>query len=104
LTGSGALDALFKAIDPFSGGSADWRWIRDWFIVAGSMLVAVGISINLNLILKGSTIPYFLIGFTVTALTGRTNTAWLIPMAVVGGALAVLHIFFTRRQDVSTGS
>ena len=96
LAGSVALNALFDAIDPFRGGSADWRWIRDWFIVAGSVLVAVGISINLNLILRGSTIPYFLIGFTVSALTGVN----LIAMAVLAGALAVLHVMFMRRQNV----
>lgn len=99
LAGSAALSELFRAIDPFSGGSADWRWLRDWFIVAGSVLAAVGISINLNLILRGSTIPYFLIGFTISALSGVN----LIAMAVLAGALAVLHIMFIRRQqDVST--
>lgn len=100
LAGSAALNALFDAIDPFRGGSADWRWIRDWFIVAGSVLVAVGIGINLNLILRGYTLPYFLIGFTVSALTGVN----LIAMAVLAGALAVLHIYFTRRQNVPTGT
>lgn len=96
LAGSVALNALFDAIDPFRGGSADWRWVRDWFIVAGSVLAAVGIGINLNLILRGSTIPYFLIGFTVSALTGVN----LIAMAILAGSLAVLHVFFTRRQNV----
>jgi PTS system mannose-specific IIC component len=100
LAGSAALNALFDAIDPFRGGSADWRWVRDWFIVAGSVLTAVGISINLNLILRGSTIPYFLIGFTVSALTGVN----LIAMAVLAGSLAALHIMFTRRQNVSAGA
>ncbi len=96
LAGSVALNALFDAIDPFRGGAAEWRWVRDWFIVAGSVLVAVGIGINLNLILRGATIPYFLIGFTVSALTGVN----IIAMAVLAGALAVLHVFFTRRQGV----
>jgi PTS system mannose-specific IIC component len=96
LAGSVALNALFDAIDPFRGGAAEWRWIRDWFIVAGSVLVAVGISINLNLILRSSTIPYFLIGFTISALTGVN----LIAMAILAGSLAVLHVFFTRRQNV----
>jgi mannose/fructose/N-acetylgalactosamine-specific phosphotransferase system component IIC len=100
LAGSAALNALFDAIDPFRGGSAEWRWIRDWFIVAGSVLTAVGIGINLNLILRGSTLPYFLIGFTVSALAGVN----LIAMAVLAGALAILHIYFTRRQNVPTGT
>jgi mannose/fructose/N-acetylgalactosamine-specific phosphotransferase system component IIC len=96
LVGEFALNALFDAIDPFRGGSADWRWVRDWFIVGGSVLTAVGIGLNLNLILRGSTIPYFLVGFTISALTGIN----LIAMAVLAGALAILHIMFTRRQNV----
>jgi PTS system mannose-specific IIC component len=100
LAGSAALDSLFNAIDPFRGGSADWRWVRDWFIVGGSVLTAVGIGINLNLILRGSTIPYFLIGFTISALTGVN----LIAMGVLAGSLAVLHVMFTRRQNVSAGA
>jgi PTS system mannose-specific IIC component len=100
LVGSTALDALFNAIDPFRGGAAEWRWVRDWFIVAGSVLVAVGISINLNLILRGSTIPYFVVGFTVSALSGVN----IIAMAVLAGALAILHIMFTRRQQDVTAS
>jgi len=96
LAGSLALNALFDAIDPFRGGAAEWRWVRDWFIVAGSVLAAVGISINLNLIMRGSTIPYFLIGFTISALTGAN----LIAMAIFAGSLAILHVVFTRRQNV----
>lgn len=97
LAGSTALNALFDAIDPFRGGSADWRWIRDGLIVAGSVLVAVGIALNLSLILSRKTIPYFLIFFTVGALA-HVN---IVALAVVAAALAVLHITLTRGgQDV----
>lgn len=97
LVGNTALNAFFDAIDPFRGGSANWRWIRDGLIVAGSVLVAVGISINLNLILSRVTLPYFLIFFTVAALT-HVN---LIAIAVVAACLALVHIMFTRGgQDV----
>ena len=92
LVGNTALNALFDAIDPFRGGSANWRWVRDGLIVAGSVLTAVGIAINLNLILTRATIPYFLIFFTVAALTGVN----LIAIAVVAACLAAVHIMFTR--------
>ncbi len=99
LAGAAALDALFNAIDPFRGGNADWRWLRDWFIIAGSVLVAVGIALNLNLILTRATWPYFLIFFTVAALA-QVN---IIAVAVIAAGLAVLHIALTRRtQDVGT--
>jgi mannose/fructose/N-acetylgalactosamine-specific phosphotransferase system component IIC len=101
LVGNTALNAFFDAIDPFRGGSADWRWIRDGLIIAGSVLVAVGIAINLNLILTRTTLPYFLIFFTVAALTGVN----LIAIAVVAASLAVVHIMFTRGgQDVPATS
>jgi PTS system mannose-specific IIC component len=93
LVGSVAMDALFNAIDPFRGGSADWRWIRDWLIIAGSVLTAVGIGLNLNLIMTRTMIPYFLIFFTVAALT-KTN---IIALAVVALALAIMHVTLTRR-------
>ncbi|MBI1801685.1 MAG: PTS sugar transporter subunit IIC [Chloroflexi bacterium] len=97
LAGSAALDALFTAIDPFRGGSADWRWLRDWFIIAGSVLVAVGIGLNLNLILTPAMIPYMLIFFTVAALT-KAN---IIALAVIAAGLAVMHVtLFRRRQNV----
>ena len=97
LVGNTALNAFFDAIDPFRGGSANWRWIRDGLIIAGTLLVGVGIAINLNLILSRATFPYFLIFFTVAALT-HVN---LIAIAVVAACLALVHIMFTRGgQDV----
>lgn len=100
LVGSTALNALFDAIDPFRGGSADWQWIRDWFIIAGTVLPAVGISINLNLILGMPTIPYFIVFFIVSALTGVN----IFAIAIVAAALAVFHVMFVtgRSENVST--
>jgi mannose/fructose/N-acetylgalactosamine-specific phosphotransferase system component IIC len=98
LVGSTALNALFDAIDPFRGGSASWRWVRDWFIVAGSVLPAVGIALNLSLIMDRSTLPYLLAFFTVAALSDIN----IIAIAVIAVGLAILHIAFTRRsRDVT---
>ncbi len=93
LIGSSALNALFDAIDPFRGGSADWRWVRDWFIIAGAVLPAVGIALNLSLIYNRAVLAYLLIFFTVAALT-QTN---IIAIAVIALGMAVLHIMLTRR-------
>lgn len=102
LVGSTALNALFDAIDPFRGGSANWRWLRDWFIIAGSVLPAVGIALNLSLIMDRSTLPYLLAFFTVAALT-QIN---IIAIAVIAVGLAILHIAFTgrRERDVSAAA
>lgn len=101
MVGSTALNALFDAIDPFRGGSADWRWLRDWFIIAGAVLPAVGIALNLSLIFNRAVLAYLLIFFTVAALT-QTN---IIAIAVVALGLAFLHIMMTRRREPNaTGS
>jgi mannose/fructose/N-acetylgalactosamine-specific phosphotransferase system component IIC len=101
LVGSTALNALFDAIDPFRGGSADWRWVRDWFIIAGAVLPAVGIALNLSLIFNRAVLAYLLIFFTVAALT-QTN---IIAIAVIALGLAFLHIMMTRRREQNaTGS
>ena len=101
MVGSTALNALFDAIDPFRGGSADWRWVRDWFIIAGAVLPAVGIALNLSLIFNRAVLAYLLIFFTVAALT-QTN---IIAIAVVALGLAFLHIMMTRRREPNaTGS
>lgn len=100
LVGSTALNALFDAIDPFRGGSANWRWVRDWFIIAGSVLPAVGIALNLFLIMDRTTLPYMLAFFTIAALTNVN----IIAVAVIAVGLALLHIAFISRRsaDVST--
>ncbi len=95
LLGAPALDSLFNAIDPFRGGSANWRWLRDWFIIAGTVLPAVGIALNLSLIMTRSTLPYLLAFFTVAALTNIN----IIAIAVVAVGLAILHVTFARRRD-----
>jgi len=95
LVGSTALNSLFDAIDPFRGGSADWRWIRDWFIIAGAVLPAVGIALNLSLIFSRAVLAYLLIFFTVAALT-QTN---IIAIAVIALGLAFLHIMMTRKGE-----
>jgi mannose/fructose/N-acetylgalactosamine-specific phosphotransferase system component IIC len=95
LIGSTALNALFDAIDPFRGGSADWRWVRDWFIIAGAVLPAVGIALNLSLIFNRAVLAYLLIFFTVAALT-QTN---IIAIAVIALGMAFLHIMLSRRRE-----
>jgi len=101
LVGSTALNALFDAIDPFRGGSADWRWVRDWFIIAGAVLPAVGIALNLSLIFNRAVLAYLLIFFTVAALT-QIN---IIAIAVIALGMAFLHIMMTRKGERNaTGS
>lgn len=94
LLGSNALNALFDAIDPSRGGSAHWQWILNWFKIAGSILPAVGIALNLSLIFNRAVLAYLLIFFTVAALT-QVN---IISIAVIASGVALLHIMLSRRS------
>lgn len=94
LLGSNALNALFNAIDPSRGGSANWQWILNWFKIAGSILPAVGIALNLSLIFNRAVLAYLLIFFTVAALT-QVN---IISIAVIASGVALLHIMLSRRS------
>ncbi len=85
----------------------------------GGVLAAIGIAINLKFLFKGSLIPYYFLGFvlalfalpfavsgTATAKDGSTlnvtGTAAtplnIVLIAVVGVALAFLHITLSRRN------
>jgi mannose/fructose/N-acetylgalactosamine-specific phosphotransferase system component IIC len=69
-------------------------WVIGWLTVAGGMLAALGIALNLRFLLRLETLPYFLLGFIV-AVTAKLN---LVLIAVAATALALLHVTFTERR------
>ncbi|HLF28903.1 MAG TPA: PTS system mannose/fructose/sorbose family transporter subunit IID [Anaerolineae bacterium] len=70
-------------------------WVMNGLFTASGMLAALGIALNLKFLLRGSVWPYFFIGFTLTALVaGGIN---LLVMAIIGVALAFLHVQFTEK-------
>ena len=94
LLGAATVGFIYALVDPARGGSADWRWVRDGLFVAGSLLMALGVAMNLNLMLSRSTAPYFALFFVVAALTHA-------PLAVLAGfaaLLAMLYVVIQRRR------
>lgn len=69
-------------------------WTVNGLIIAGGVLPALGIALNMRFIFRGSAIPYFFIGFIVwTATKGSLS---LVVIAALGLCLAYLHLNFVR--------
>jgi mannose/fructose/N-acetylgalactosamine-specific phosphotransferase system component IIC len=67
-------------------------WVLKGFEIAGGLLPAIGIALNMRFIFRGSVIPYFFIGYFVSVLSaGSVN---IVAIAIIGAALAVLHVTF----------
>jgi PTS system mannose-specific IID component len=75
-------------------------WTVNGLIIAGGILPALGIALNMRFIFRGSAIPYFFIGFIVwTATKGSLS---LVVIAALGLALAYLHLTFVRPVATAT--
>lgn len=58
--------------------------------VAGGMLPAIGIAMNMRFIFRGSVVPYFFLGFVLAVAAGDAIN--IVAIGVVGLALAFLHV------------
>jgi mannose/fructose/N-acetylgalactosamine-specific phosphotransferase system component IIC len=77
----GAIDAL----------QTNAPWVLRGFEIAGGLLPAIGIAMNMRFIFRGTVWPYFFIGFIMAAASnGGLN---IVTIGVVGIALAALHVF-----------
>ena len=69
-------------------------WTVNGLVIAGGVLPAIGIALNMRFIFRGSVIPYFFIGFILwTATRGSMS---LVVIAALGLGLAYLHLTFVR--------
>lgn len=74
-------------------------WLTHGFEVAGGILPAVGFAMLLKAMLKGEFVPYLLIGFVIACFLDFSN---LLPIAVVGVALALISYNFENKAAVNT--
>jgi mannose/fructose/N-acetylgalactosamine-specific phosphotransferase system component IIC len=81
-------DAVKSAIDYLN---SDWPWILRGFEIAGGLLPAIGIALNMRFIFRGTVWPYFFIGYIMAAASGGTLN--IVTIGVVGIALAALHVY-----------
>ena len=71
-------------------------WGVNGLVIAGGILPAIGIALNMRFIFRGSAIPYFFIGFIL--MTATHGSMSLVVIAALGLALAYLHLSFVRRD------
>ena len=68
-------------------------WVLNGLAVAGGVFAAIGIAMNMRFIFRGAVMPYFFIGYFIMVATGQALS--IVILAVVGLALAFLHVTFT---------
>ena len=68
-------------------------WVMDGLNVAGGMLAALGIGLNLKFLFRGAVWPYFFVGFTVTSFMGGEVN--LLMLSIIAASVAFLHVLFT---------
>jgi PTS system mannose-specific IID component len=71
-------------------------WTVNGLVIAGGILPAIGIALNMRFIFRGSAIPYFFIGYIL--MTATHGSISLVVVAALGLALAYLHLSFVRRD------
>jgi PTS system mannose-specific IID component len=74
-------------------------WATNGLVIAGGILPAIGIALTMRFIFRGSSIPYFFIGFILwttmnNPMTNSDDSRVMITIAVLGVALAWLHLTF----------
>jgi PTS system mannose-specific IID component len=68
-------------------------WVTNGLVIAGGILPAIGIALTMRFIFRGAVVPYFFIGFIL--FTFAHGSMSLVVVAVIGLALAYLHLSFT---------
>ena len=86
--GSSAVGAALNWI------AANAIWVMNGLYVASGMLASLGIALNLRFLLRGNVWPYFFVGFVVAVIMGGSPN--LLMLAVIGAALAYVHVLFTE--------
>jgi mannose/fructose/N-acetylgalactosamine-specific phosphotransferase system component IIC len=89
----------------------DWPWVLRGFQIAGGLLPAIGIALNMRFIFRGSAIPFYFIGYVFAMLIGGrffpgvTAPAIgtiVVTTAIVGAAAA--WVFVSLRSDRAAGA
>ena len=71
-------------------------WVLRGLQVAGGVLPAIGIAMNMRFIFRGSVAAYFFIGFVLAIAggLGQGGPLNIVAIGIIGAALAFLHVHF----------
>jgi mannose/fructose/N-acetylgalactosamine-specific phosphotransferase system component IIC len=67
-------------------------WVLSGLAIAGGILPAIGIAMNMRFIFRGSAIPYFFLGYV--AMVAAAGKVSITILGVIGVVLAILHVYF----------
>ncbi|MEO8246495.1 MAG: PTS sugar transporter subunit IIC [Chloroflexota bacterium] len=82
-------DVVANAITWLNG---NLPWVLTGLQIAGGLLPAIGIAMNMRFIFRGTVVPYFFIGYILAvASAGGLN---ILAIGIIGAALAFLHVAF----------
>ena len=74
-------------------------WVLTGFEIAGGLLPALGIAMNMRFIFRGTVAAYFFIGYLASvASAGGVN---IVMLAVIGVALAMLHVAYVGTRPMA---
>ncbi len=71
-------------------------WVLNGLAIAGAILPAIGIAMNMRFIFRGAVIPYFFLGYTL--YVASKGSISIVIIAVVGLVLAYLHVYFVGNR------
>jgi mannose/fructose/N-acetylgalactosamine-specific phosphotransferase system component IID/mannose/fructose/N-acetylgalactosamine-specific phosphotransferase system component IIC len=67
-------------------------WLQDAMTLAQYLLAALGIAMSLKLVMQGSSVAYFLLGWLTAPHLG------IVPATLLGGSVALIHAFLARKR------
>lgn len=74
-------------------------WVLRGFEIAGYLLPALGIAMNMRFIFRGTVAAYFFVGYLVSVASA--GGVGIVMLAVIGVALAVLHVAYVGTRPVT---
>lgn len=86
--------------------SSNAPWVLSGFQIAGGLLPALGIAMNMRFIFRGSTVPYFFVGYILAVAGGigqQGGSLTILSLGVLGVSLAFLHVFFFSQRPSAQG-
>jgi mannose/fructose/N-acetylgalactosamine-specific phosphotransferase system component IIC len=77
-------------------------WVLNGLAIAGGVLPAIGIAMNMRFIFRGAVIPYFFLGYTL--YVASKGSISIVIIGVIGLVLAYLHVYFVGNRDRGAGA
>lgn len=86
--GSGALETLLAVIP---------SQVTSILSLAGHLIPALGLAMLASVLFKASLIPFFAVGFALSAYLNLGT----MPIAIIGAAAGILHLIYTSKDGAS---